>query len=62
MQCQLRAIFDRDAATSISRHVGCAPESGRNISVEARKLAANDLAFNRLASIRLWLRVGESAL
>jgi hypothetical protein len=30
-----RVIFDRGAASSMSRHVGCAPESGREIRILA---------------------------
>jgi transposase len=32
----------------------------RRIATRYDKLAANDLAFDRLASIRVWLRVDDS--
>jgi transposase len=34
--------------------------TARRVATRYDKLAANDLAFVQLASIRLWLRVSES--
>jgi hypothetical protein len=63
--------FDRDEASIRSGYVGYAPQKRKQdqgiglgfcwAATRYDKLAANDLAFIQLASIRLWLGVNETA-
>ena len=65
--CRLRANSDQNARAGVWGRTMDALAAAHDASVQRRvatryaKLAANYLAFVQLVSIRLWLRVNESA-